>query len=312
MTANWRGFVTGDAALDSAGFLIARFPPPSELPVPASYRMPGNSPIQRSSKPRPFLRFLPGGGADFQASGVFDARFPRIGNRNAAIRLDTVMKKKKLNERLRHASTAERADVATVKALEPWLRNPLARAAGAVGHIGDEPPVLALSGAVMAAGLWRRDRRLTQAGGGMVAAHLLAIAIKTFGKNHVDRTRPDALIDENEYEMKKGHSRKDALRSFPSGHTAGAVAVARAAAREYPEHRWPIYGAAALVGALQVPRRAHFPTDVLAGALVGLVAEQLVHGAARALRRAQGAGGQRGSAQPVRRSPSTKSSTAIG
>ena len=33
---------------------------------------------------------------------------------------------------------------------------------------------------------------------------------------------------------------------------------------------------AALVGALQVPRRAHFPTDVIAGGLVGILAERLV------------------------------------
>lgn len=176
-------------------------------------------------------------------------------------------------------SPPERADIAAIEALKPWLQGPAARAAGAVAELGDQPPLLALGGAVLAAGGWRGDPRLARAGARMIAAHLAATAVKTAGKDHVDRTRPDALIERGEYEMKEGKSPRKALRSFPSGHTAGVVAVARAAAREYPEYRWPLYGAAALIGLLQIPRRAHFPTDVLAGALVGLAAEQAVHGA---------------------------------
>lgn len=169
-----------------------------------------------------------------------------------------------------------RLDIAAIRALEPWLKTPLARAAGALGNVGDQPPLLALSGAVLAAGLIRRDRRLANAGGRMIAAHLLATAAKTIGKDNVDRTRPDELIEDGRHRMEKGGSRSAALRSFPSGHTAGAVAVAAAAARSYRDYRWPLYGAAALIGALQVPRRAHFPTDVAAGALIGLAAESLV------------------------------------
>lgn len=171
----------------------------------------------------------------------------------------------------------EQLDIAAMEALKPWLGHPIARAVGAIGNVGDQPPLLALSGAALAAGLIRGDRRLANAGGRMIAAHLLATAVKTVGKNHIDRTRPGALLRRGRHEMKKGRSKDPALRSFPSGHTAGAVAVARAAAREYPEYRWPLYGAAALIGALQIPRRAHFPTDVAAGALVGLTAEAAIH-----------------------------------
>ncbi|MBC7985427.1 MAG: hypothetical protein H7X93_01965, partial [Sphingomonadaceae bacterium] len=66
-------------------------------------------------------------------------------------------------------SPPERFDIATVKALKPWLGHPLARAAGAVGDLGDQPPLLALSGATLAAGLVRRDRRLARAGARMIA-----------------------------------------------------------------------------------------------------------------------------------------------
>jgi len=75
--------------------------------------------------------------------------------------------------------------------------------------------------------------------------------------------------------MSSGHSRDADLRSFPSGHTAGALAVARAFSRDYPRYTKPLLAAAAVVGALQVPRRAHYPGDVLAGAVAGAVAEKI-------------------------------------
>ena len=181
----------------------------------------------------------------------------------------------------KQASPLEQADIAAVEWLKPWLGTRAARAAGPVGELGDQPPLLALSGAVLAAGAWRRSPRLARAGARMIGAHLLATAAKTQGKDHVDRTRPEALMERGAYRMKEGRSQQSALRSFPSGHTAGIVAVARAAAREYPEYRRRLYGAAALLAALQIPRRAHFPTDVLAGAVIGLAAEQAVHAAAR-------------------------------
>jgi membrane-associated phospholipid phosphatase len=75
--------------------------------------------------------------------------------------------------------------------------------------------------------------------------------------------------------MAPGGSRDPELRSFPSGHTAGAVAMARAVARDYPDTASAAYLAAAVVGALQIPRRAHFAGDVLAGAAVGIAAEAM-------------------------------------
>ncbi|MFK8906531.1 phosphatase PAP2 family protein [Streptomyces sp. YS-3] len=58
--------------------------------------------------------------------------------------------------------------------------------------------------------------------------------------------------------------------SFPSGHTAAAVAFTAAVT-----HRWPAVGAAcavpaALVAVERVQSGAHYPSDVAAGAAVGL------------------------------------------
>jgi membrane-associated phospholipid phosphatase len=54
------------------------------------------------------------------------------------------------------------------------------------------------------------------------------------------------------------------------------VALARAIAHDYPVWR-PAYVTAAVLGLLQVVRRAHWPGDVMAGAGLGLVAEAVAH-----------------------------------
>ena len=170
----------------------------------------------------------------------------------------------------------EAFDVAVIRALEPLLRTPAAQAVGKVSEVGDQPPLLMLSGATLAAGMATRDQRLTRAGAGMVLAHLLATGVKIAAKNNIDRTRPAKLLEGDGYKMEPGSSKDPALRSFPSGHTAGAVAVACAVAREYPRARGWAYAAAGAIALLQIPRRAHFPTDILAGAAIGALAEKLV------------------------------------
>jgi membrane-associated phospholipid phosphatase len=188
------------------------------------------------------------------------------------------MSKTKPNRRRDDLSPPERFDIAVVEFLQPVLGSAASQAIGAIGKAADQPPLLLLSAAMLVAGRQTGDRRLRRAGERMLLAHLLATAAKTWGKNHVDRSRPDELMEKGRYRMRRGRSRKEALQSFPSGHTAGAVAVARAFAREFPEWATPAYLAAALLGALQLPRLAHFPTDIFAGALVGMAAEAAVHG----------------------------------
>jgi undecaprenyl-diphosphatase len=60
-------------------------------------------------------------------------------------------------------------------------------------------------------------------------------------------------------------------RSFPSGHTAAAVAFASGASRSLPAVGAPLYVLAALVSYSRVHTGVHFPGDVLAGALIGVV-----------------------------------------
>ena len=60
--------------------------------------------------------------------------------------------------------------------------------------------------------------------------------------------------------------------SFPSGHAAGAFALAAVFSARYREHRWVpwvAYGVATLVGFSRITLQSHFPSDVFAGGVLG-------------------------------------------
>ncbi|MFF5185314.1 phosphatase PAP2 family protein [Streptomyces sp. NPDC000345] len=83
----------------------------------------------------------------------------------------------------------------------------------------------------------------------------------------------------------------DALRerpdssSFPSGHTAAAVAFSGAVAPTWPVAGAACGAAAVLVAAQRVHGGAHYPSDVAAGGAIGLVGAALVRAAPRLIRR---------------------------
>jgi len=178
---------------------------------------------------------------------------------------------------MREHGRAEKADVAVARAAAPARDNPAVRLLGWVSDIADQPPLIGLCAVMFASGLILRDGRMARAGGRMLASMLLATKLKDMIKDRVDRARPHVVANGGRYRARKGHDQDGAMNSFPSGHTAGAVAVARAYAREYPEHAPAAYGGAAAVGAIQVPRSKHYPGDVAAGAVVGLIAEKTVN-----------------------------------
>ena len=66
--------------------------------------------------------------------------------------------------------------------------------------------------------------------------------------------------------------------SFPSGHAATAVAGAMAAARVVPRASWARWGLATLMAYSRVYVGVHYPSDLLAGALLGVACAWLVLG----------------------------------
>jgi membrane-associated phospholipid phosphatase len=174
------------------------------------------------------------------------------------------------------AEAIERADLAAAHSVASWRDNPVVSALGSLSELADQPQLYAISAAMVAAGLLRGDRRMARAGVRMFAAEWLATKAKGFIKHRVDRTRPHVPVEGGGYRMERGESHDKALNSFPSGHTAGAVAVARAYASEYPEHAGRAAALSLFVGVIQIPRCRHYPSDIGVGAMIGLAAGSLV------------------------------------
>lgn len=169
----------------------------------------------------------------------------------------------------------ERADLAIADVFTPVRKRPAIKALGKASEVGDQPPLYVIAGAVLAAGIAMADRRSMKAGLRMIASHFIAIRIKNAGKHLVDRTRPNLIPEQGRYELRQGQRFDSDYNSFPSGHTASSLAVARALGREYPAQHGAALALAGAIAAVQVVRSKHYASDLAAGAVIGLAAEKL-------------------------------------
>ncbi|MET7594522.1 phosphatase PAP2 family protein [Streptomyces sp. NPDC005481] len=127
--------------------------------------------------------------------------------------------------------------------------------------------------AVMCTVGWRARRAAAVGLASMAVAELVSNGVL---KQVCERERPPKEWISHE----DVHERPDSS-SFPSGHTAAGVGFSAAVAVV-----WPLAGAVCAVPALMVAAErvhtgAHYPSDVAAGAAVGLAAAALVHQAPR-------------------------------
>ncbi|MEU1039194.1 phosphatase PAP2 family protein [Streptomyces sp. NPDC005907] len=122
--------------------------------------------------------------------------------------------------------------------------------------------------AVMSLAGWRGRRAAVAGLASMAVAELVSNAVL---KQVCERERPPKEWISHE----DVHERPDSS-SFPSGHTAAGVGFTAAVAAV-----WPLAGAAcavpaAMVATERVHTGAHYPSDVAAGAVIGLAAAALV------------------------------------
>ena len=164
----------------------------------------------------------------------------------------------------------ERTDLKVARAASIAKADPVGKWTRRFADVGDQPPLVAISLGVIAAGLLRGNDRMRRTGFRMLTAHSLSTIAKLAGKDRIDRTRPGAL-NEKAYRFQKGTSRDGRLRSMPSGHSAGIVAIAGAIAADYPRALIPVTAASVAVGAAQLPSRNHYLSDIIVGAGIGLV-----------------------------------------
>jgi len=102
-----------------------------------------------------------------------------------------------------------------------------------------------------------------QTGQVMILSLALATGASSGLKNLINRKRPTPPT-----------TRRNS--SFPSGHATAAFAAAAVVASAYPRLAVPAYLAAGTVAYSRLYLRRHYPTDVLAGAAVGMIVSRLV------------------------------------
>jgi hypothetical protein len=133
-----------------------------------------------------------------------------------------------------------------------------------------------ISLAMWGAGAWRGNENLRDAGRDSLEAEFLAGGIVTpLLKRAFGRARPSQGEGAHSF-----HPLSSAHQSFPSGHATNAFAFATGIAAHYDGWLVPtiVYTLASGVAVSRVNDRAHFPSDVLAGALIGrVVAKSVAH-----------------------------------
>jgi membrane-associated phospholipid phosphatase len=168
---------------------------------------------------------------------------------------------RRVNSTLGELASVDQAVYAAIAGTEtPTLDRAMRRLSGAA----DYSKLSLAASLVLALGGGARGRRAAISGLASVA--VTATVVNTVIKPLARRRRPDR--DAGEVPLNR-HVQMPGSRSFPSGHTAAAVAFAHGVAWVIPWAGVPLYLLAAAVGYSRVHTGVHYPGDVLGGAVLG-------------------------------------------
>ncbi len=141
-----------------------------------------------------------------------------------------------------------------------------------VERFGAEYSLGVLGGFYLAGAVVNNDKAMTVAEDGLAASIIASGIITPVLKYATGRSRPRENAGSSHFRPFSGAA------SFPSGHTTQAFAVASVISANHDETwvKFSSYGVAGLVGLARTYHDAHFASDVLAGALIGIVVGQSV------------------------------------
>jgi membrane-associated phospholipid phosphatase len=158
-------------------------------------------------------------------------------------------------------ATAVALDGRVAAGASSWKHAVLDRVVGTLNPVGSGVTLLVVCAGFGLVGRVQRRSTLHEAAW-LGAVTFMVAGLVEYGLKHlVGRPRPDAVLD---------------VDSFPSGHATSVFAVATVFAAFYPRLRWPLYVLAAAVAAGRVYLLRHYVSDVLAGAVIGIVIASLL------------------------------------
>ncbi len=146
--------------------------------------------------------------------------------------------------------------------------DPLIDHVGDVGNfLGKGVTLVLISLVIGGIGLWMQSDRWKFAGLYALLGHGIAALITQIIKHTLSRPRP-RLMDTTEWEIRP--TLQSGLDSFPSGHTSGSFSMAMVLAYYFPKWRVLWFGLASFNAICRVIKGSHYPTDVMAGMLIGI------------------------------------------
>jgi len=165
------------------------------------------------------------------------------------------------------------------RGLEGWTGGERREVARSITQLGDAQTATLLLGSSYLLSRWAGAERLRDATS-LSAEALVSTTLYTELLKRIARRARPAGANTGRFFVSRPAPGEEPT-SFPSGHASGAFAVATVLAGEFHDRRWVswvAYGTATLVAASRVGLGRHFPSDVLAGAVLGhSVGRMVVH-----------------------------------